>query len=82
MVIAVILDIEVRKTKEEFKIQTQVRYENNHTFPLFKKFKGAGKIDNRSLAVLENLLTMRISIAEKKDQPLFKIISNASNHEI
>ena len=63
---------------EEFQIQEQVRYENNHSLPLFKKFKGAGKIDNRSLAVLENLLQLRIKIAEKKDQPLFKIISNAS----
>jgi len=64
--------------KEEFEIQATVRYENNHLLPLFKKFKGAGKIDNRSLAVLENLLQMRLLIAQKKDQPLFKIISNAS----
>ena len=64
--------------KEEFEIQEQVRYKNNHSSPLFKKFKGAGKIDVRSLAVLENLLQLRMQIAQKKDQPLFKIISNAS----
>ena len=64
--------------KEEFEIQEQVRYENNHTLPLFIKFKGAGKIDNRSLAVLENLLQVRLKIALKKDQPLFKIMSNSS----
>jgi len=64
--------------EEEFDIQSKVRYENNHTFPLFRKFKGAGKIDNRSLAALENLLQLRIEIARKKDQPLFKIMSNAS----
>ncbi|WP_299979771.1 ribonuclease D [Desulfobacula sp.] len=64
--------------KEEFEIQEQVRYENNHALPLFRKFKGAGKIDNRSLAVLENLLQVRLKIAQKKDQPLFKIMSNAS----
>lgn len=64
--------------EEEFELQTKVRYENNHVLPLFKKFKGAGKLDNRSLAVLENLLLMRVSIAQKKDQPLFKIISNAA----
>ena len=64
--------------KEEFEIQSRVRYENNHALPLFIKFKGAGKIDNRSLAVLENLLQVRIKIAQKKDQPLFKIISNSS----
>jgi ribonuclease D len=64
--------------KEEFEIQSRVRYENNHALPLFRKFKGAGKMDNRSLAVLENLLQVRFSIAQKKDQPLFKIMSNSS----
>ena len=64
--------------REEFEIQAGVRYEDNHSFPLFLKFKGAGKMDNRTLAVLENLLEMRLSIAEKKDLPLFKVISNAS----
>jgi ribonuclease D len=64
--------------KEEFEIQEQVKYESNHSSPLFKKFKGAGKIDNRSLAVLENLLQLRMQIAKQKDQPLYKIISNAS----
>jgi ribonuclease D len=64
--------------QEEFELQTRVRYENNHALPLFKKFKGAGKMDNRSLAVLENLLQVRLSIAQQKDQPLFKIFSNSS----
>ena len=64
--------------KEEFEIQEKVRYENNYVLPLFRKFKGAGKIDNRSLAVLENLLQVRLEIAQKKDKPLFKIMSNAS----
>ncbi|MCP4670342.1 MAG: ribonuclease D [Desulfobacula sp.] len=64
--------------KEEFEIQEQVKYESNNYFPLFKKFKGAGKLDNRSLATLENLLQFRMQAAQKKDQPLFKIISNSS----
>lgn len=64
--------------KEEFEIQSRVRYEDNNTLPLFTKFKGAGKMDNRSLAILENLLRMRLSIARKKDLPLFKVISNTS----
>ncbi|THB72763.1 MAG: ribonuclease D [Desulfobacteraceae bacterium] len=59
--------------KEEFEIQSRVRYECNHTLPLFKKFKGAGRMDNRSLAVLENLLKLRLDIAKKKDVPLFKV---------
>ncbi|MFH2092938.1 MAG: HRDC domain-containing protein [Pseudomonadota bacterium] len=64
--------------QEEFQIQEQVRYEHNHTLPLFQKFKGAGRLDNRSLAVLENLLQLRLKIAEQKDRPLFKVISNDS----
>ncbi|MBA3009251.1 MAG: HRDC domain-containing protein [Proteobacteria bacterium] len=64
--------------KEEFEAQASVKYESNHQLPLFKKFKGAGKMDNRSLAVLENLLQVRMDIAEKKDLPLFKIMSSQS----
>ncbi|MCP4021331.1 MAG: ribonuclease D [Desulfobacteraceae bacterium] len=63
---------------EEFERQTEVRYENNHSLPLFKRFKGAGKLDKRSLAVLENLLLVRMKRAQKWDLPVFKIISNQS----
>jgi len=63
---------------EESRIQAEVRYEDNHGLPLFKKIKGAGRMDPRTLAVLENLLEMRICAARKKDKPLFKIISNAA----
>ena len=64
--------------KEEFDLQAGVKYENNHSRPLFRRFKGAGKLDNRSLAVLEHLLEVRISQAEKKDLPPFKVMSNQS----
>ncbi len=64
--------------EEEFDIQTQVRYKNNGDYPLFVKFKGAGKMGRRSLAVLENLLITRREIALKKDRPLFKIFSAES----
>jgi ribonuclease D len=64
--------------QEEFEAQAQVRYENNQTPPFFRKIKGAGKLDNRSLAVLENLLILRMTLAEKKDAPLFKVMSNQS----
>ncbi len=64
--------------KEEFEHQAKVKYEPNHQLPLFKRFKGAGKLDNRTLAVLEALLQVRLEMAEKKDLPLFKIISNQS----
>jgi ribonuclease D len=64
--------------KEECEAQALVRYEDNHAPPFFKKFKGAGKLDNRSLAVLENLLKVRMDMAEKKDVPMYKIMSNQS----
>lgn len=64
--------------EEEFNLQARVKYESNHLRPLFKKFKGAGKLDNRSLAVLEHLLEVRLCQAEKKDLPPFKIMSNQS----
>lgn len=64
--------------EEEFETQARVRYENNHVPPYFRKIKGAGKLDNRSLAVLENLLILRMALAEKKDVPLFKVMSNQS----
>lgn len=64
--------------KEEFEAQASVRYESNHQLPLFKKFKGAGKMDNRTLAILENLLKVRLDMGAKKDLPLFKILSNDS----
>ncbi|OQY00369.1 MAG: ribonuclease D [Desulfobacteraceae bacterium 4572_130] len=63
--------------KEEFELQTRVRYENNNT-PLFLKFKGAGKMNRKSLGILENLLKMRQKIAKQKNRPLFKIISSNS----
>jgi ribonuclease D len=64
--------------EEEFEAQAKVRYENNHAPPYFRKIKGAGKLDNRSLAVLENLLILRMDLAEKKDVPLFKVMSSQS----
>ena len=64
--------------EEEFNLQARVKYESNHLRPLFKKFKGAGKLDNRSLAVLEHLREVRLGQAEKKDLPPFKIMSNQS----
>lgn len=68
--------------REEFEAQARVKYESNHQMPLFKRFKGAGKMDNRTLAILENLLQVRMDIAEKKDQPLFKIMSAQSIQDL
>lgn len=61
---------------EESKILSAVRPASSDDNPLYLKFKGAGKLDRRSLAVLEALLQFRMHIAEKKDKPLFKVFSN------
>ncbi len=60
--------------EEEFQRQTEVRYELNNRQYHFLRFKGAGKMDKKTLAVLEHLLAMRMKIAEKKDLPLFKVL--------
>ncbi|MCK5542318.1 MAG: HRDC domain-containing protein [Desulfobacterales bacterium] len=68
--------------QEEFLRQAQVRYENNNGPYHFMKFKGAGKMDKRTLAVLENLLNARVKIAEKRDLPLFKVLGAGEIKEI
>ncbi len=59
---------------EECEILSRVRPNTNGIDPLFVTFKGAGKLDPRSLAILEALLQCRREIARKKDRPLFRII--------
>ena len=61
---------------EEFELQSCVRFENNSGMPLFLKFKGAGRMGRENLAVLESLLQLRVRLAEEKNVPLFKIMSN------
>lgn len=61
---------------EECAILSRVRPPEPNGDPLFTKFKGAGKLDGRTLAVLETVLVFRQKTAERKDRPLFKIISN------
>lgn len=63
--------------RQECEKQCLVRFERNNDSPLFLKFKGAGKMDSRTLTVLEYLLQMRMKIAEKKDLPLFKVMGTA-----
>jgi ribonuclease D len=50
--------------------------------PLYMNFKGAGKLDPHSLAVLEAMLYFRREVARKRDRPLFRIISNRSLMEL
>ncbi|MBW2107891.1 MAG: HRDC domain-containing protein [Deltaproteobacteria bacterium] len=44
--------------------------------PLFKRFKGAGAMSPRDLAVLEKLLRFREKCAMKQDRPPFKVFGN------
>jgi ribonuclease D len=64
--------------REECDDLAKVRPDSTESGPLFSKFKGAGRLKSRSLAVLEALLQFRNKVAEEKDKPLFKIISNDS----
>jgi ribonuclease D len=82
--LAEILEKEINKKgrmkwiQEECENLCKVRHVSGCSEPLFLKFKGAGKLDSRDLAVLEALLSFRKTVAEKKDKPLFKIIRNES----
>ena len=64
--------------EEECDLLSRVRPAAADDSPLFLRFKGAGRLDRRSLAVLEALLQLRMTLAERRDRPLFKIIGNAS----
>ena len=63
---------------EECDVLSKVRPILSDSEPLFLKFKGAGRLKSRSLAVLEAVLQFRKDVAEKKDKPLFKIMGNDS----
>lgn len=63
--------------EEECQLQTAVRSAVPNDEPLFLKFNGAGRLDRRSLAVLEALLQFRDQAARRRDLPLFKVIGNS-----
>ncbi|RPI98524.1 MAG: ribonuclease D, partial [Desulfobacteraceae bacterium] len=60
---------------EECRILSKVRPSVSDGAPLFLNCKGAGRLDPRGLAVLEELLAFRRHIAREKDRPLFKVFS-------
>jgi ribonuclease D len=62
--------------EEECECLSRVRPVQNDQNPLYLNFKGAGRLDSRSLAVLEALLQYRKKIAAQKDKPLFKVFRN------
>lgn len=61
---------------EECEHLSAVRPEPPSDSPLFTRCKGAGRLDPRSLAVLEALLEMRLEKARQKNRPPFKIIGH------
>lgn len=63
--------------QEEFALLEQVRFAV-HEGPLFLRFKGAGTLDRRQLAVLEALLQWRDAEAQRRDCPLYKVLGNKS----
>ena len=61
---------------------SRVRPPSSNNEPLYLRFKGAGRLEPRSLAVLEALLALRDTIAAKKDRPHYKIFGNESLKKI
>ena len=84
LALAEILDRELHEkgreewVREECELLTRVRCPNPNGDPLFLKIKGAGRLDRRTLDTLERLLAYRMKVAEKKDRPLFKVLSNSA----
>lgn len=63
--------------EEECRRLSRVRAVEGNPHPLFLKFKGAGKLDARSLTVLEAILKFRDEKARDMDRPPFKVFGNA-----
>lgn len=61
---------------EECEYQSRVRASSTDEEPLFLKVRGAGRLDRRTLAVLEKLLQYRLLHASRMNRPPFKIIGN------
>jgi ribonuclease D len=68
--------------EEECDLLSGVRANATKTGPLFPSFKGAARLDPRSLAVLENILRFRDQTARRRDCPHFKVLGNAPILEI
>jgi ribonuclease D len=68
--------------EEECEILSGVRPAEDNGAPLFLRFKGAGRLRPRGLAVLEALLQYRKQVAKARDRPFFKTFSNSSMLEL
>ena len=68
--------------EEECELLSGVRPNSSKKRPFFPSFKGAAKLDPRSLAILENVLVLRDQLAENRDCPHFKVLGNRPIIEI
>lgn len=68
--------------EEECELLSRVRPNSSKKSPFFPNFKGAARLDPRSLAVLENVLVLRDQLAKRRDCPHFKVLGNKPIMEI
>lgn len=68
--------------EEECEILSNVRPNSSKNRPFFPSFKGAARLDPRSLAVLEEILSFRDQVAKRRDCPHFKVLGNQPILEI
>lgn len=68
--------------EEECELLSSVRPNSSKKRPFFPNFKGAARLDPRSLAVLENVLVLRDQLAKRRDCPHFKVLGNKPIIEI
>jgi ribonuclease D len=61
---------------EEFSRLENVRFEKEEVEEPFRRMKGLGGLDRRTLAVVQRLYDLRDTLARKADRPPFKIFSN------
>jgi ribonuclease D len=86
--LARILEKELKKkgrlfcVEEECDLLSRVRASSIKTESFFMNFKGASRLDPRSLAVLENILRFRDQLAKRRDCPHFKVLGNQPILEI
>ena len=66
---------------EECRLLEQVGFAENGG-PKFLRFKGAGTLDRRQLALLEELLQWRDEEARRRNSPLFKVMGNKALLEL